>query len=593
MSKSNGHSNGPELKTLIVRIIAGFLGFMMIFSIIVVAVQSYANMATDLKVGDEIDVGLYYGSELAESFTADASKGFRIEIPCGESFLSFDDADGVKSVSIANGENLSKTEYSFTRAEEGAGVSVGGYRVMLSSYSTKVGANSKNDNIILFRPTGETTGTFNADNIRAYIERISDTVKRLDSYAAPAYIDGQYFICLGGFASAELAENFLDAFKVSYNCEASIIEPDKNVYSVIDHKTGTLLCHFSGIDSLYLTPVANENFTSLTGGTYFGRLRFENKGGEFQIINTLYMEQYVASRLSTEVDTSWNAEALKAVATVIRTNAYGSLDADSPHKNENFDLCSTAHCGVYHGCGSVDDNAINAVDATKNTVIKSDGKLINALYGSTYGGATISLADAYGEGMSEKGKYLVEVLSAWEDFEDRSGGRWTAEINPSELYDLLSNRISDCPLRGNVKEINTVKRSESGVYVTEIEFVDIFDNKLTVKGSEVIRNILTGFVKSAAFSVGIAGDEVSEITLHYNSDTKETVSSETKLTLSGAYGNFVFVGRGQGSGLGMSLNGVNDLVNKGYSYENAYVDIIKTYYKDVSVETLVTDEGAV
>lgn len=590
MSGSNG--NRPDIKKLIVRIIAGFLGLIMIFSIVVMAIQSYANTAIDLRVGDEIDVGLYYGSELAESFTADASKGFRLEIPCGESFLSFDDADGIKSISIANGENLTKTETSFTRADEGAGVSVGGYRVMLSSYSTKVGENSKNDNIILFRPTGETTGTFNADNIRGYIERISSTVKKLDSYAVPAYIGEQYFICLGGFASRELAENFLDAFKVSYNCEAVITEPDKSVYSVIDYKTGTLLCHFSGIDALYVTPVANENFTSSSGGTYYGRLRFENTNGAFKIVNTLHMEEYVASRLSAEVDTAWNIEALKTVATVIRTNAYGSLDENSPHNKDGFDLCASAHCGVYHGCGNVDENAKNAVISTKNTVIKSEGKLINALYDSTYGGATVSLKDAYGDSMADKGTYLAEVLTAWENFENRQGGRWTCEISPQELYEIISSRVSDCPLKGNIVKIEAIERSESGLYVTKIEFTDIFENKFTVSGSETVRNLLTGIVKSANFVVGVAGSEALETTLVYNEDTRETAKTETSVKFDGAYGNFVFVGRGQGSGLGMSLNGANDLSNKGFSYENAYIDIIKTYYKNVSVETLVTEEGA-
>ena len=591
MSGSNG--NKPDVKKLIVRIIAGFLGFMMIFSIIVVAVQSYANTAIDLKVGDEIDVGLYYGSFLAESFTADASKGFRIEIPYGESFLSFDDADGIKSVSIANGENLTKTESSFRRAEDGAGVSVGGYRVMLSSYATKVGSNDKNDNIIPFRPTGETTGTFNADNIRGYIDRISSTVKKLESYAVPAYIDGQFYICLGGFANADLAENFLDAFKISYNCEATIISPDKKVYSVIDYKTGTLLCHFSGINALYLTPVANENFKSSSGGTYYGRLRFENSGDGFKVVNTLHIEEYVASRLSSEVDAaSWNSEALKTVGCVIRTNAYGSLGEKSPHSADGFDLCADGHCGIYHGCGNVNENAKNAVLSTKNMVIKSDGSLINALYGTIYGGATVSLEDAYGASVAGKGKYLSEVLAAWENYENRPGGRWTGEISPQALYELLSDRITDCPLRGNVVKVEALERSESGLYVTKIEFTDIFENTLTISGSEAIRNLLSGVVESSNFVVGVAGSETLEASLVYNVDTHETAKTESPVTFSGAYGNFVFVGRGQGSGLGMSLNGVNDLANKGYSYENAYIDIIKIYYKDVNVETLVTEEGA-
>ena len=299
------------------------------------------------------------------------------------------------------------------------------------------------------------------------------------------------------------------------------------------------------------------------------------------------MEEYVASRLSVEVDTSWNVEALKTVATVVRTNAYSAIAENSPHKRDGFDYCADSHCGTYHGCGNVDDNAINAVGATKGNVIKCDGKLINALYGTNYGGATVSLADAYGEQMASKGKYLSGMSAAWEKFETRTGGRWKSEISPYELYELLSQRVSDCNLEGNIAEVKIVKRSENGIYVTEIEFTDIFENKMILSGSEVIRNLLSGTVKSANFVVGVAGSETVETTLNYDSDTKETASSETKIELNGTYGNFVFVGRGTGSGLGLSLNGVNDLANSGFSYENAYVDIIKIYYKDVTVEQIM------
>ncbi len=594
MSNKNGHQNkkAPSTRELLVRILAGFLGFLMIFSVVVIALQAYANTETDLEIGEKIDVGLFYGSDLTESFTATTSKGFRLEIPCKGSFLSFDDASEVKTLAIANGKNLIKSGDRYIAAKENSDVSVGGYRIMLSSYSTKVGGNSKNDNIVLFRPPTETTGTFNADNIRAYISRISDVVENLRGYAAPAYIDGQYYICLGGFASAESAKNFLEAFRVSYNCEATVIEPDENAYSVIDYSTGTILCHFSGIEKLYVTPVANEKFSSHKGETYYGNMSFENKDGEFKVINTLYMEQYIASRLSVEVDTSWNTEALKTVATVIRTNAYSSVDDRSPHKNEGFDLCSDAHCGKYYGSGNIDENVINAVDATKNTVIKSEGELINALYGSTYPGATLSLSEAFGDIMINKGKYLSGTLCAWEDFEDRAGGKWTSEISPYALYEILSQRVSDCPLKGNITSVEIKKRSENGVYVTKIEFTDIFDNKMTLSGSEVIRNLMSGTLKSASFVVGVAGSETTETVFSYNAETKETKTSERTVKLDGTYGNFVFVGCGQGSGLGLSLNGVNDLANKGYSYENAYVDIIKTYYKDVTVEQIVTADGA-
>lgn len=595
MSNKNRHQNKntPSTRELLVRIVAGFLGFLMIFSILVVAIEAYANTAIDLKIGEEIDVGLFYGSDLAESFTVNTSKGFRLEIPCDDGYLSFDDASEAKVISITAGKNLIKSDGTYVEAAENVNPSIGGYRVMISSYSTKVGGSSKNDNIVFFRPSSATAGSFNKDNIRGYISRIEDTVEKLGSYAFPAYVDGEYYICLGGFATAERAENFLSAFEASYICEGSVVAPDENAYSIIDYQTNTVIGHFKGIDALYVTPVANEIFSSHLGETYYGRLRIKSQKGAFEIVNTLHMEEYVASRLSVEVNTSWNAEALKAAATVVRTNAYSSLDDRSTHKNDGFDYCTNSHCGKYNGCGNVNGNIEKTVDATKNMVIKSGGELINALYGSTYGGATVSLSEAYGEIMAGKGSYLAGQIAAWEDFENRSGGRWKSEISQYELYELLSQRVADCPLKGNVSEIAVLKRSESGLYVTEIEFTDIFGNKLAVTGSETIRNLLSGTLKSANFVVGVAGSEVTEITPKYNSETKETTKTETTVKLDGTYGNFVFVGRGVGSGLGLSLNGVNDLASKGYSYENAYVDMIRIYYKDTTVEQIVTSDGAI
>ena len=40
----------------------------------------------------------------------------------------------------------------------------------------------------------------------------------------------------------------------------------------------------------------------------------------------------------------------------------------------------------------------------------------------------------------------------------------------------------------------------------------------------------------------------------------------------------------------MSLNGVNDIVNNGYSYEDAYIDVINLYYTDVTVEKIKSND---
>ena len=589
MSKQNRQPDekSQSSRDLIVRIIAGVLCALMVFSLLVVAISAYENSATELRLGEEVDVGLFYSDSLAESFTATTEKGFRIEIPSNDGTLTFNQASEIKSVSITNAVNLLKEGGTYVGTGGNTDVHVGGYRIMVSSYSTKVGGSSKNDNIVLFRPMTTTTVAFDRDNIEGYIKRIATTAENFGSRAFPAYIDGKYYICLGAFESEDAAELFMESFSNFYVCDYTISKPDKKAYSVIDFQTNTVLFHFKGIDSLSVTPVGNAKFSASNGEDYFGRLLFKNiSDNGFEIVNTLCMEEYVASRLSSEVDTSWNVEALKAVATVIRTNAYAGLGDKSVHKNDGFDYCTSAHCGEYHGCGNVNENAAVAVNSTESTVIKSNGNLINAVFGTSYPGATVSLSEAYGDMLSSGVDYLTGRLTAWEKYEDRYSGNWQKEVTPYELYDVLSTRVSDCKLQGNISQINIINRSENGVYVTEIEFIDIFENKLTLRGSEVIRNLLAGVVQSSSFEVGKAGSEIKEKVLSYNSETKETTVSEQTVKLDGAYGNFVFVGKGTGSGLGLSLNGANDIVNSGYSYEDAYIDVIKLYYTDVTVEKL-------
>lgn len=587
MSKQKQHQNKREpLRVIIVRAIAAVLCFLMVFSVIAIVINAYASIENDLTGGDEINVALFSGATLAESLTVSTGKGFQVEVCSDGEWIYFDEAVEIKSIAVANGDHLVSEDGVYTDAGDSLYPHIGGYRIMVSSYSTKVGGSSANDNIVQFRPSTETTGIFNRNNIRGYISRITNTVEKLGGFPFPAFIDKEYYICLGEFPSMEAAENFLDAFKNSYICEAEIIGPDGNAYSVIDTQTGTLIMHFSDIEELSLTPVGGDGFSCSNGEEYYGRLAFTMENAGFKVTNTLYMEQYIACRLAAEADTSWNTEALKAIATVIRTNAYAGLGDRSAHRKDGFDFCSNAHCGSYHGCANVNKNVIDAVDATRETVIKSSGRLINALYGSCYGGATISLAEAYGELMEGKGEYLIGIVGAWENYEKRTDGRWKYEISPYELYELLSQRMSDCPLEGNISSVEVISRSENEVYVTELRFTDIFENTMTLRGGEIIRNLLSGIVDSANFVVGTAGSEVSEIMFSYDTKNKENTSWGMNVKLDGTYGNFVFCGRGIGSGLGLSLCGAKDLANKGYSYENAYIDIIKTYYSGVTVEKI-------
>jgi hypothetical protein len=61
MSKQNRQPDEkkPLSRELLIRIVAGIFCFLMVFSLVVVAISAYEKRATDLILGEEVDVGLF------------------------------------------------------------------------------------------------------------------------------------------------------------------------------------------------------------------------------------------------------------------------------------------------------------------------------------------------------------------------------------------------------------------------------------------------------------------------------------------------------------------------------------------------------
>ncbi|MBL4625508.1 MAG: SpoIID/LytB domain-containing protein, partial [Flavobacteriales bacterium] len=74
---------------------------------------------------------------------------------------------------------------------------------------------------------------------------------------------------------------------------------------------------------------------------YFDNLTITPKGSKLRLINSVYIEHYVAGVIESEAGSSQNLEYYKVQAIICRTYA---LANKSRHRKEGFSVCDKVHC---------------------------------------------------------------------------------------------------------------------------------------------------------------------------------------------------------------------------------------------------------
>jgi len=125
-----------------------------------------------------------------------------------------------------------------------------------------------------------------------------------------------------------------------------------------------------------------------SGYSYAGDMRILNKNGTLKIVNYVDIETYVMGVIPYEMSNSWPIEALKAQAVAARTYAYYVMNSKVRTTVEN-DLVNYISHQVYYGYNASYANCIAAVNATKNTILKTPGgQIVYACYSASNGGMT-------------------------------------------------------------------------------------------------------------------------------------------------------------------------------------------------------------
>ena len=113
----------------------------------------------------------------------------------------------------------------------------------------------------------------------------------------------------------------------------------------------------------------NERYNTYI--SYLGDFIFSISDGSIQVVNKLYLEEYLYGVVPYEMSDSWPMNALRAQAVVARSYAVKSIKSTG-----TYDLDDTSTCQVYRGYNASYTRAISAVDYTAKKVQTYNGAVI-------------------------------------------------------------------------------------------------------------------------------------------------------------------------------------------------------------------------
>ena len=405
-----------------------------------------------------------------------------------------------------------------------------------------------------------------------------------------------------------------------YKCSNGSIVSGDAVVELVD---GEILYNGKKYESLLFEACVPEGSFWLRGVTIgvnfhwerkedqrFGNnLKFIVEGDKITAINLIGVEDYLTSVISSEMSATASEELLKAHAVISRswllaqmaknkeiTTSKSTYSAFTENEQErikwydredhiNFDVCADDHCQRYQGMTRQSTTKVReAIEATWGELLKYDGKICDARFSKSCGGAfeefqncwenvrypylakqrdskrITELPDLTQEEEAFKWitgspeafcnttdkEILSQVLNNY-DQETTDFYRWRVEYTPEELSALILKRIGiDF---GLVTDLIPVERGTSGRLIK----LKIVGSKRTLtigKELEIRKALSPSHLYSSAFVV-----------------LKEN-------------GKFVLVGAGWGHGVGLCQIGAAVMGAQGYKYK----DILLHYYIGASIE---------
>lgn len=277
-----------------------------------------------------------------------------------------------------------------------------------------------------------------------------------------------------------------------------------------------------------------------------GRLRVSARGGQstLNIALTTDREAAVASIVAAEMTSERKAEALKAVAVVVR--AY-MLSHGSRHAGDGFDFCDTTHCQVYRGESDLAAESRRpviaaAVAETAGEYLSFEGKKVEAYYTAACGGLSATPEMVWGG--ASAGYHYRRVACRW--CQSSEYARWERQASAVSVLNAVSNAAG-------------FRLSQSAEVIAESD-----------ADSGFVRAVV---LRDRGREQSISADEFRRAVgrrLGWNT----VISPTFKIERRGP--SFIFRGKGFGSQVGLCLAGASAQAAAGRSYRQ----ILDYYYPE-------------
>lgn len=324
--------------------------------------------------------------------------------------------------------------------------------------------------------------------------------------------------------------------------------------------------------------------------TFQGTLHLVVHEDKIVAINTLSVEDYLTSVISSEMNDKCPKEFMKAAAVISRSWLLAQIKKRKTlgEKNQSFftftktdkeivrwhdredhtifDVCADDHCQRYQGITrATNEQAKEAVASTRGEVLMFEGEICDARFSKCCGGRTEefqyawenihkpylqSIEDPYCN--TQDKELLARVLNKY-DLETTDFYNWEVRLNQQEIGELLKARLGIN--FGKIKELNGIERGPGG-RISKLEIVGTEHTMVIGKELEIRRALSETHLLSSAFEAE-----------PYYEDGENTPAG------------FVLHGRGWGHGVGMCQIGAAVMGQKGHSYQ----EILKFYYKGVEI----------
>lgn len=349
---------------------------------------------------------------------------------------------------------------------------------------------------------------------------------------------------------------------------------------------------------------------------FSGDLEIMELNGQMQVINTLPVEDYLKSVISSEMSATASLELLKAHAVISRSWLLAQIEGKKtsklpqPHPDmadeyikwydhddhEFFDVCADDHCQRYQGITRQTTATVDeAVDATRGLVLTDEnGSLCDARFSKCCGGvfeefescwepvhynyliarrdsaAPLDFPDLRLE--AEAGKWIMsrpdafcntsdpailsQVLNNY-DQETKDFYRWTVHYSREELSQLIKTRTGIN--FGEIINLEPIERGTSG-RIIKLRVTGTAKTLIIGKELEIRRSLSTSHLYSSAFTV-----------------ERHDIDPATGLPSS-----FTLHGAGWGHGVGLCQIGAAVMGAEGYSY----TQILNHYYPGANLTPL-------